>query len=228
MPHSTLEGLKEVQNFEQSLTRRNDAAAQINRQFFQAHRILALHLVSSPGAGKTELLLATAQRLRKRFFLTLVDSYGANGIDGHRYQEAGLPALGPSPRAEGRIDARLLGEAVLTQPLKDASLVFIEGSGGLPYPFDLDLGEGAKVMCFSPDQGHDKPFKLAPRLKGADLVLLTKCDLLETLDFDRKSFERALKAVQPRAELIELSAKTGQGLDRWTDWIAEQAKTLEP
>lgn len=228
MPHSTPGGLKEVQNFEQKLSRQNDAAALINRQFFLAHKILALHLVSSPGAGKTELLLATAKLLKKRYFMTLVDSYGANGIDGQRYQDAGLPALGPSPKAEGRIDARLLGESVLTRPLKDSSLVFIEGSGGLPYPFDLDLGEGAKVMLFSPDQGHDKPFKLAPRLKGADLVLLTKNDLIEPLEFDLKAFERALKAVHPRVRLLKVSAKTGEGMDAWSEWIGEQASKLEP
>ncbi|MDT8448174.1 MAG: hydrogenase nickel incorporation protein HypB [bacterium] len=226
MPHGPA-GLAEIKAFENQLIERNAAAAKINREFFLAHRILALHLISTPGTGKTELLLATAKGLKKRFFMALVDSYGANGIDGGRYQKAGLLSLGISPRAEGRLDARLVGEAVLARPVKDNSLFFIEGSGGRPYAFDLDLGEQAKVMLFSPDQGSDKPLKLSERLKGADLVLLSKKDLVEPMGFDLTAFKRALKLVQPKLELIEVSALSGEGMDHWIDWIIEQASKLE-
>ncbi|OGH03221.1 MAG: hydrogenase accessory protein HypB [Candidatus Lambdaproteobacteria bacterium RIFOXYD1_FULL_56_27] len=217
-------GRKELKRFEREFLRYNDRAARLNREFFQVHRILALHLLSCPGAGKTQLLLKTIERIKKRYYINVIDSYGCAGLDAGRYSKAGINALGVKASEEGRLDAKLVGQTILARPLKDKGMVFIEGIGAKAYPMDLDLGETAKVSLFCPTQGEDKPFKFSHRVKGSDLVILTKSDLLPYLSFNKSAFVRALKLVHPKAELIELSAETGEGMDEWIEWIAVQAK----
>ena len=202
---------------------KNDALAARNRAWFAGREILALNLVSSPGAGKTTLLERTIRDLKGELPLHVVEGDQATSNDGERIRAAGAPVVqlntGTGCHLEADMIARALG--ALAPPL--GAVVIIENVGNLVCPALFDLGERAKVVILSVTEGDDKPLKYPHMFRAADVLVLSKIDLLPYVDFDvAKAVENA-RLINPRITVLRLSARSGEGLDGWYDWIRRHA-----
>jgi len=211
---------------EQAVLQKNDHFARENRGFFKASGILALNLLSSPGAGKTTLieksLLAlekTFQNSGRSFPLAVIEGDQATSRDADRIRSLGIPALQINTGKGCHLDAHQIGHASRELRLSPGSVLVIENIGNLVCPALFDLGESAKIVLFSVTEGEDKPLKYPQMFQEADLVLLTKTDLLPYLDFDREVAVNYVRAMNPKAGILALSSRTGEGMEEWLEWI---------
>jgi hydrogenase nickel incorporation protein HypB len=203
----------------------NDAQAAHNRSHFEALSVLAINLMGSPGAGKTAVLEATARALGGRFKLGAVSGDLATSRDADRLNASGIVSSTITTGSACHLDARLVHHALHHFPSSDYAIFFIENVGNLVCPAIYDLGQAANVVALSVTEGEDKPLKYPVMFQRADLVLLTKIDLLPYLDFDVATLEDAIARVMPEANLLKLSAKTGAGIDAWLQWLDERRPT---
>jgi hydrogenase nickel incorporation protein HypB len=190
-----------------------DAAA--NRARWRALGLLTINVVSSPGAGKTTLLSRTIELLRPEHAAGVVVGDLETDNDARRLRATGAPAVQIATGTLCHLDARLVAEAAAGLPLADLDLLIIENIGNLVCPADFDLGEDLRVTLLAVTEGEDKPLKYPPIYRNADVVLITKTDLAEACGFDRDAALASIRAVNPRAEIIELSSRGGAGLDAW-------------
>ena len=204
------------------LAKNNDFAAR-NRRWFAAHGVHALNLVSSPGSGKTTLLCATIRRLAGERALAVIEGDQQTANDAERIRATGAPAVQINTGKGCHLDADMIARALPRLPLDPGTLLFIENVGNLVCPAAFDLGEAAKVAILSVTEGEDKPLKYPDIFAAASLVLLNKSDLLPHLDFDLEYALDCLRRVNPRAPVLSVSAKTGEGLDAWLAWLRTPA-----
>jgi len=197
----------------------NDAQAMHNREHFQAAGVLAINLMGSPGSGKTALLEALAKTVRGRLRLGAVSGDLATDRDADRLRAAGIPSIGITTGSACHLDARLVHRALHDFPWRDTDLFFIENVGNLVCPAIYDLGQAANLIALSVTEGEDKPLKYPVMFRKADLVLLTKVDLLPHLDFDLAAAEDALGRVMPDARMLRVSARTGEGMEELLSWL---------
>ena len=200
------------------LAKNNDYAGE-NRSYFSAHGIFALNLVSSPGSGKTTLLVKTITALNGSQPLAVIEGDQQTDNDAARIRAAGAPALQINTGKGCHLDAHMVGQAMQKLDLKEDSLLLIENVGNLVCPAGFDLGEAHKVVIFSVTEGEDKPLKYPDMYRAADLMLLSKCDLLPHLDFDADLAIKNARRVNPRIQVIRVSASSGEGLSEWLEWI---------
>jgi hydrogenase nickel incorporation protein HypB len=201
------------------LAKNNDYADQ-NRRYFSGHGIFALNLVSSPGSGKTTLLVKTVAVLNGTQPLAVIEGDQQTDNDAARIRAAGAPALQINTGKGCHLDAHMVGQAMQRLGLQDDSLLLIENVGNLVCPSGFDLGEAHKVVIFSVTEGEDKPLKYPDMFRAADLMLLSKCDLLPHLDFDADLAEENARRINPDIRVIRVSATSGEGLAEWLEWIA--------
>jgi hydrogenase nickel incorporation protein HypB len=198
----------------------NDHQAQHNREHFEKHNTLAINLMSSPGAGKTSLLEATIEALGPGLNIAVVEGDLETENDAERIRDKGVPAIQISTGSACHLDAHMVHSALHELDLDGVDIVFIENVGNLVCPASFDLGQHCNVALLSTPEGHDKPAKYPVMFRAADLVLITKCDLLEVLgDFDPGTAESYLRQIANPAPLIELSARNGVGMDAWLSWV---------
>ena len=225
----------------------NDRVARANRAHFEAHGVVAYNLVSSPGSGKTTLLVATIEALRlsrQTLPLAVIEGDQQTHHDADRIRATGVPAIQVNTGKGCHLDAPMVAAAFERLPLHDhghghahpdahahaqphahphgddaRALLFIENVGNLVCPAMWDLGERAKVVILSVTEGEDKPLKYPDMFAAAGLMVLTKTDLLPHVDFDVARCIDYARRVNPAIEVLLLSAKTGQGLDAWIDWL---------
>ena len=201
----------------------NDRAAKHNREHFLEAGVLALNLMGSPGAGKTAVLEATATAAAgKGWRLGAVSADLATDNDAVRLTRAGIPSRAITTGQACHLDADLVHRALHDIPWQKTDVFFIENVGNLVCPAIYDLGQAANVVVLSVTEGEDKPLKYPTMFLAADLVLISKCDLIPHLDFDMASLADALARVMPRPRVLKVSARTGEGLDRWVAWLEEQ------
>ena len=200
------------------LSKNNDYADQ-NRRYFSGHGIFALNLVSSPGSGKTTLLVKTITALNGAQPLAVIEGDQQTDNDAARIRAAGAPALQINTGKGCHLDAHMVGQAMQRLGLKENSLLLIENVGNLVCPAGFDLGEAHKVVIFSVTEGEDKPLKYPDMFRAADLMLLSKCDLLPHLDFDADLAVENARRVNPDIRVIRVSATSGEGLAEWLEWI---------
>jgi hydrogenase nickel incorporation protein HypB len=204
----------------------NDRVAAHNREHFAAAGVLALNVMGSPGAGKTALLEATARAAGGRWRLGAVSGDLATDHDARRLEKAGIAARSITTGQGCHLDAQLVHDALHGFAWKDLDVFFIENVGNLVCPAVYDLGQAANVVALSVTEGEDKPLKYPVMFKGADLVVLTKWDLLPHLDVDPGRIDDALRRVMPRPATIRLSARTGEGVDAWIRWLEERKASV--
>lgn len=198
---------------------KNDAAAAKNRAWFSARQILALNLMSAPGAGKTTLLERTIKDLKGRLPLFVVEGDQATVNDGVRIRAAGAPAVQVNTGTGCHLEADMVARGLLQLNPAPGSVVMIENVGNLVCPAMFDLGEHAKVAILSVTEGDDKPVKYPHMFQAANLVLINKIDLLPYVDFNIGTAVRYALEVNPRAEVMTVSARTGTGLVDWYTWL---------
>ncbi len=205
----------------------NDRAAAHNREHFDRHGVLAVNLMSSPGAGKTSLLEATIDALGRDAKIAVIEGDLETENDANRIRAKGVPAIQISTGTACHLDAHMVHAGLHELDLADVDIVFIENVGNLVCPASFDLGQHRNVILLSTPEGHDKPSKYPVMFHAADLVLITKSDLLGVLDdFDVTAARACLRRLASDAPLMEVSAKTGAGTDAWIAWIGAEMNAL--
>ena len=204
----------------------NDALAEQNRARLAAQGIFALNLVSSPGSGKTTLLVETIkqwQQSQQHTAVAVIEGDQQTANDADRIRATGAPAVQINTGKGCHLDAHMVAQAIDTlageQALADNSLLLIENVGNLVCPAAFDLGEAHKVAILSVTEGEDKPLKYPDMFRAADLMILSKTDLLPYLDFNVDAAIAMARQVRPNLEVICLSTKTGEGMDQWLAWL---------
>lgn len=198
---------------------KNDGYAAQNRALFQRRGMFVLNLVSSPGSGKTTLLVRTLDMLKQDMALAVIEGDQQTSNDADRIRATGVPAIQVNTGKGCHLDAHMVGHAVESLAPADGSVLMIENVGNLVCPAGFDLGEAHKVAILSVTEGEDKPLKYPDMFAASDLVLLNKVDLLPHLDFSVDDAEANIRRVNPRARIIRVSARTGEGMDAWAAWL---------
>ena len=204
---------------EQDILGKNDRHAAENRARFDALSLFVLNLVSSPGSGKTTLLTKTIGRLGRARPLAVIEGDQQTDHDAERIRATGVPAVQVNTGKGCHLDAHMVGHALARLGELDGGLLFIENVGNLVCPAAFDLGEAHKVAILSVTEGEDKPLKYPDMFHAADLLLLNKTDLLPHLDFDVEACIAYARRVNPDIEVIQVSARSGEGLDDWLAWL---------
>lgn len=212
-----------------ALLAHNDAHAAENRSRLDARRVLTINLMSSPGSGKTSLLEATIRRLNGQLRLGVIEGDLETENDADRIRALGVPAFQITTGTACHLDAHLVERALDQVGIDDLDILFIENVGNLVCPATFDLGHHRNVVLLSATEGDDKPAKYPVMFRAADLMLLSKTDLLPYLDeFSPERAERSLRQLACSAPVLRVSAKDGDGLAAWITWLlAERAAYLE-
>ncbi len=218
--HESVEVLK-------NLLDANDHQALHNREHFARHNALAVNLMSSPGAGKTALLEATIDALGDAVRIAVIEGDLETENDAERIRAKGVAAVQISTGSACHLDAHMVHDALHELAIDDVDVIFIENVGNLVCPASFDLGQHRNVTLLSTPEGHDKPAKYPVMFRAADLVLVTKADLLPVLDdFDPAYAESCLRQLASDAPVVEISARKGTGLDAWIDWLQTELAAL--
>ncbi len=220
-PHSHAHeapGNRRIQ-LEENLLRKNDLLAERNRGWLAGRDLTAINLVSSPGSGKTTLLERTLERLLPDLDCAVIEGDQESEQDARRIRATGCPAVQINTGAGCHLEADMVARALEQLQPRAGSVVFIENVGNLVCPALFDLGERARVALISVTEGEDKPLKYPHMIRSADLLLLTKTDLLPHLDFDIDQCEAWARQVNPDLQILRVSARDGTGMAQWLQWL---------
>jgi hydrogenase nickel incorporation protein HypB len=209
----------EIVALETRILAKNDSLAAKNRAWFKGREILALNLVSSPGSGKTSLLECTIRDLKDALHLFVIEGDQATANDGERIRAAGAAAVQVNTGTGCHLEADMVALGLQTLKPNAGSIVMIENVGNLVCPALFDLGERAKVIILSVTEGEDKPLKYPHMFRAAEIMILNKIDLLPHVDFDVDLAIANARQVNGKILVIQLSARSGQGLTAWYDWL---------
>jgi len=211
----------------QNVLEANETIASRNRQLLDEHKVFAINIMSSPGAGKTSLILQTLTRLKDRLNIAVIEGDVASTVDAEKVQSEAKAVVqintGKMPESCSLM-AAMIESALKDIPLDNMDLILIENVGNLICPAEFNLGEHKRVVISSLPEGDDKPIKYPLIFIDADAVIINKMDLLPHVDFDIAAFRRSITGLNPKAEIFELSCKTGEGTEKWCSWILEQVK----
>lgn len=206
---------------EEKILGKNNLIAAQNRGWFKGRNILALNLVSSPGAGKTTLLTRTINDLKEQLNISVIEGDQATVHDAEKIRQTGCQVVQINTGKGCHLEANMVeqGYTQLQPPLN--SVVMIENVGNLVCPALFDLGETAKVVMLSVTEGEDKPIKYPHIFRASHVMILTKIDLLPYVEFDSDRCLEYARQVNPNLKIFTLSAKTGEGLDSWYNWLKQ-------
>ena len=208
----------------------NDTLARANRDVFDRAGTFTINMMSSPGAGKTALLERTLERLRGRLRLGVLEGDVQTTLDADRLARFHIPLVqvntDPGFGGECHLDANMVRSGLGELPLDDIDVLIIENVGNLVCPAEFRVGEDVRVMVYSVTEGEEKPLKYPLMFRSADLVLVNKVDLLQHLDFDLERFLGNLDAVNPGVRRVLTSARTGQGVDEWCEWLGQHLENV--
>ena len=218
---------EETLTIESPILSRNERLAGELRERFRATGTFVVNVLSSPGSGKTSTILATDARLRERGLRSaVIEGDIASDVDAQTMKEAGLPAVQINTGGLCHLEGNMIRDAIdaLDQGvgLENIDVIFIENVGNLVCPVDFDLGENLSVMILSVPEGDDKPVKYPGIFQHAGAQLLNKVDVAPAFDFDRDAYNAVLDDLNPTAPRFAVSARTGEGMDAWSTWLADQ------
>ncbi len=199
----------------------NEEVAADNRAQFKAHGTKVVNIMASPGAGKTTLLMATIAAMSHRK-LGVIEGDVASQVDADKIATTGTPVVQINTGGACHLDAPMIRRGMQALPLADLELVLVENVGNLICPVSFDLGQDVNVGLISVPEGHDKPYKYPAIFEAVDLVVVTKADLLPYLDFEVETFRELVHGLNPKAPVLVVSAKTGEGMADWIAWLEEQ------
>ena len=202
----------------------NDAVAQANRSRFDAAGVLAVNLIGSPGAGKTTVLERTVEGLKGRVSLACIEGDPYTTRDAERIAALDCPVVQINTQGGCHLDASLVSQALEQVDLNAAELLLIENVGNLLCPSQYDLGEHLTVVVLSVTEGADKPEKYPASFQRAQAVIINKVDALALTDVDLDAVSASIRRFNPQAEIFPLSARTGEGVEAWLQWLGERVK----
>jgi len=206
----------------------NDLTARENQVLLKSHRILAVNLMASPGAGKTSVILQTAKALSGRARLGVIEGDVASRIDADKVASADIPVIQINTGGECHLDALTVQKALNALPLDEMDILVIENVGNLICPVEFQLGEAIRVVVASLPEGDDKPYKYPGIFTAVNAVVLNKIDLAPYVDFKRDALREGVERLNPRAAIFEVSCRTGEGIGAWAAWLESQWKSNGP
>ena len=211
----------------QNILEANEAMAAQNRQLLDKHKILAINVMSSPGAGKTSLILQTLARLKDRLKTAIIEGDVASTTDAEKVKNHSRAVVQINTKnmpESCSLIANMIDSALRDLPLEDIDLVLIENVGNLICPSEFALGEHKRVVISSLPEGDDKPIKYPMIFADADVVIINKLDLLPYVDFDIPSFRRSVENLNSKVKFFEVSCKTGEGIENWCSWLSKEVE----
>ena len=211
-------------DMKQPILDKNDKLAKSNRELFAEKKVFVLDLLASPGSGKTSTILATIEALRDEFNIAVIEGDIASSVDSEKIKAQGIAAVQINTGGACHLESDMIRRAVDVLDLDKLDLIIIENVGNLVCPTDFDLGENMKAMILSVPEGDDKPLKYPLMFSICDVVLINKIDAKSVFDFDDDAVVERIKKLNPKAEIFFISAKTGEGVDAWCDWLRKQVK----
>ena len=210
-----------------NLLHANQAGADHNREHFDEWGITCLNVMSSPGAGKTVLLERTLEALSNQLKIAVIEGDMTTELDADRLRKYGVPVIAINTGRSCHLDSKMVAGGIhrLAHDYNpsDFDLVLVENVGNLVCPAEFEVGEHAKVALLSVTEGEDKPLKYPVMFQEANCLLITKMDLAPYLDVDVSRIEANVRQMNPHATIIPISAKTGEGLEAWFDWVRSQS-----
>lgn len=200
----------------------NEQIAQKNRALLDKNNVFTVNMMSSPGAGKTSLILQTIKSLKGKIRIGVIEGDVSSSLDAEMIGKEGVPVIQINTGGGCHLDANMVQNALGNMPLQDMELLFIENIGNLICPAEFALGDHKKVIVSSTPEGHDKPLKYPLMFHEADIVLLNKIDLLPYVKFDMETFFQAVRGISEKLEIIPISCITGEGIEEWVSWLLAQ------
>jgi len=214
-----------VLEVEKDVLNSNQIQAARNRGYFDAKNIFALNLVSSPGSGKTTILERTLQDLKAETTFYVIEGDQQTHNDAIRIDALQVPVVQINTGKGCHLESDMVYEAVKKLQMQDNAVLMIENVGNLVCPSMFDLGESKRVVIISTTEGEDKPIKYPDMFHTADICVINKIDLLPYLDFDMEQLKHYALQVNPKLKFFEVSARTGEGMMPWYNWLKENSKT---
>jgi hydrogenase nickel incorporation protein HypB len=208
----------------QNIMNANDQIAARNQKLLNENKVLAINVMSSPGAGKTSLILETIRRLKDKIRIAVIEADIASTIDADKIAKEGIQALQINTGGQCHTDANMVSKALENLPLKEIDLLFLENVGNLVCPAEFQIGTQKSVMLLSVPEGDDKPYKYPMMFTTVDAVIISKVDYLPLSDFNLISFKKVVSGMNPKASIFQVSVKNGEGMDAWITWLESQLK----
>jgi hydrogenase nickel incorporation protein HypB len=202
----------------------NDRIAEQNREIFDRYRLLVINLMSSPGAGKTSLLEKTIERLKDRIRIGVIEGDIQCSFDAERIAQKGVQVLQINTEGACHLDGNMIREALPRMDLSALDLLVVENVGNLVCPAEFKVGEDMKVMMLSVTEGDDKPLKYPLMFQESRALIINKVDLLPYVDCKVENIRKAVAQLNKDMVIFEVSCRTGQGLEAWTDWLEKQVQ----
>ena len=206
-------------NLNKKILDKNAECAVKNKAFFEENNILCVNVISSPGSGKTTTIARTITDLAGKLAIGVVEGDIKTDIDARKIQATGASAVQIETEGACHLSAEQVTKALGALPTAELDVIFVENVGNLVCPSSFDLGERSRVVILSVPEGDDKPLKYPGTFAKADVVLINKIDLLDLVDFDIDRTLGDLRALNSEAKIFQVSAKTGDGLDSWYEWL---------
>lgn len=206
----------------------NDQIAETNRTLLKSKGVFTVNVMSSPGSGKTSLILETIRRLKDQVRIGVIEGDISSTIDAQKVSEEKVPVLQINTGGECHLDANMISRALDGLPLKDIDLLLIENVGNLVCPGEFKLGEDLKVLILSVPEGDDKVYKYPLLFSLADAVVINKIDLLPYTSFDLEGFSKTLKGLNQEASVFQVSCTTKEGIAQWASWMLSRLRSQSP
>jgi hydrogenase nickel incorporation protein HypB len=197
----------------------NERIAEENKKMFKEAGVYVVNLMSSPGAGKTSLLEKTIEAIKDKVRVGVIEGDITGTNDAERIDRFGVPVVQINTEGACHLDANMIANAAKELPLKDLDLLFIENVGNLVCPAEFKVGEDVKVMILSLTEGDDKPLKYPLMFQESSVLIINKIDLKDYLDVSIDKIKKDAQFLNPKIKIFEVSCKTGQGIDEWTNWL---------
>ena len=202
----------------------NEEKARANKKRLDSHGVLTIDIMSSPGAGKTSLILSTIKHMKEKTRIAVIEGDVASSVDADKINEMGIPVVQINTAGGCHLDANMVESALNGLPLENTDLLLIENVGNLICPNAFALGEDKRVMISSMPEGDDKPYKYPAMFADSDVVLLNKIDLQPHLDFNVDDFKKTVTGLNPDVIIFSVSCKTGVGMEAWFAWLESAVK----
>jgi hydrogenase nickel incorporation protein HypB len=202
----------------------NDQFAAKNRELLATHKVFAVNVMASPGAGKTSTVVQTIRALKDKIRIGVIEGDISSSIDAETVAQEGVPVIQINTGGECHLESFQIQNALSNLPLPDIDLLLIENVGNLVCPAEFSIGEDLKVLIASVPEGDDKPYKYPLMFNTVDAIVLNKIDLLPYVKFNIEGFSKTVKTINPKVELFKVSCASGEGIQLWANWLLAQAK----
>lgn len=212
-----------VITIERKILEKNDEVANYNRSLFRNNKLFVFNLVSSPGSGKTSILEKTIDHLEGKINVAVIEGDVQTDFDAQRIAKHNVPVIQIVTRGGCHLDAPLVHDALKNLELKNINCLIIENVGNLVCPANYDLGEDVKVVVISTTEGDDKPLKYPAMFRNASILIINKIDLLPYVNCNLQALKANAFQINPALEIFETSCTSGEGIDKWCDWIIRRS-----